>query len=154
MPLHHVPSATISDSGIISVLGNVSSTRWRSGWKPSITISGDQEIALPNFCKLKKTHTSTRIHLVNGFSRSPKVPWKSDIFDKKYYKGHSCQLRNDSATDLVMPLEFIVNSRKVCLGILWNSTPGGSQTDHQANIKYSVYFNSVTLCSLPTDNME
>lgn len=89
------------------------------------------------------------------FSDPLKYLKESDVFNnEKHYKAHSCQLENDSATDLVMSLEFIINLGKVCLGIVQNSTPAVSQTDHQADIKYLIYFTSVTTCSLPTDNME
>lgn len=116
-----------------------------SGGKPSITISGDQEIALPNFCKLKKTPNPTRVHLMNGFFRSLKVPWKSDIFDnKKYYKAHSWQLKNVSASELLMPLEFIINSKKFA----WEQNKTALQQCPKQTIRPTLIIQSISTPSL------
>lgn len=105
------------------------------------------------FAKWKKPNPPRSASYVD-FSDPFKYP-REDVFNNKnHYQAHSFQLENDSTTDLVMSLEFIINIGKVCLGLAQNSTPVVCQTDHQANTKYLIYFTSVTICHLPTDNME
>lgn len=111
--------------------GSVSNTSCRPGGRPCVGISGDQEIALLTFCKLKKKKKKDLLpKWIFQITVSLKYFAESDTFNninEKHYKAHSCQLENDLTTNLVvMSPEFIINLGNVFLEVEQNSTLASS----------------------------